>query len=144
MDEIATIPMDLAGLVAAGQFDEAVKEKLKKGFATYINGGGTITLERSLRLTRGNKSLRKAQRNLWLVEVARSTEGKTPWARCVATSNTLDTFISRGIWHAWRNRDDPPAGTSNLRVALFYAAKFNEGKGLSAKSISRDIGHIFL
>jgi hypothetical protein len=143
MDEIDADPMDLADRVAAGQFDEAVNEKLRKGFAAYINAGGAISLERCLRLTRGNKSFRKAQRNHWLVEVARSTEGKTPWARCVATCNTLDTFISRGIWHAWRDRDDPPVGTSNLRVALFYAAKYNEGMSLSPKQLDRIVGHIF-
>src|SRR5674476_438757 len=111
-------PMDLALRVAAGRFDEWVLVTLQRGFAAFVNAGGAAALERCLRLPKSNVSFRKAQRDLWLAEVVRSTEGKSPWARYVAASAALDAFLSRGQWRAWRDMQDPPAGTSNLRTAL--------------------------
>jgi hypothetical protein len=95
-------------------------------------------------MPRGNARFRLAQRNYWLAEVARATDGvSSQWGGAVAISKELDTFIARGAWRAWKELQDPPAGTSTLRVALFYTAKFNDGKSLSSKQVSRVIGHIY-
>lgn len=144
MADVGTNPLDLALLVAAGQFDESVLDALQRGFATFINrDGGNLTLERCLRLPTSAKRFREAQRDLWLARVVGATEGTSLWARYVAASATLDAFLSRGPWRAWRDLKDPPAGTSSLRVALFYTAKFNDGEGLAPKTVGRRIGHIF-
>lgn len=136
-------PMDLAWHVAAGKFSESVCDALQRGFAAFVDAGGDVPLERCLRLPTSTARFRLTQRDRWLAEVARSTEGKTPWARYVATSAALDAFLSRGQWRVWRDTQDPPAGTSNLRVALFYTAKFNDGEGLSPKQVERRVGHLF-
>ncbi len=143
MADVHVNPMDLAWRVAAGQFNESVLDTLQRGFAAFVDAGGAVPLERCLRLPRSNARFRLAQRDRWLVEVARSIGGITSWARSAAVSNELDTFLARGAWRAWRDMQDPPAGTSNLRVALFYTAKFNDGKGLSTKQVSRIVGHLF-
>lgn len=143
MENLDTTPMDLAWRVASGQFTEDVQERLRKGFAAFVDAAGEVPLERCLRLPKSNSGFRLAQRKRWLAEVAKSTDAPTCWARCVATSAALDAFLSRGAWHAWNHLQDPPQGTSQLRVALFYTAKFNDGKGLSPRQVSRDVGHLF-
>lgn len=144
MADVDTNPMDLALRVADGKFDEPVLAALQRGFVTFMNDdGGTLTLERCLRLPTSAKRARMARRDFYLAEVVRATEGKSNWARCVAASAALDAFLSRGPWRAWRDLKDPPAGTSSLRVALFYTAKFNDGEGLTPKTVERRIGHIF-
>lgn len=143
MANIGTDPMDLAWCVAAGQFNESVHDTLQRGFAAFVNAGGAVPLERCLRLPRSNARFRRAQRDLWLIQVARSVDGATSWARSAAVSKELDTFLACGAWRSWRDMQDPPAGTSNLRVALFYTAKFNDDKGLSTKQVNRVVGHLF-
>ena len=108
-------PMELAWRIADGQFNESVQLALQRGFSAFVDAGGAVPLERCLRLPRSAAGFRLTQRDRWLVEVARSTEGKTAWARCVAVSQALDVFLSRGSWHAWRDLQDAPPGTSNLR-----------------------------
>ncbi|MDP3797402.1 MAG: hypothetical protein Q8R06_09665 [Polaromonas sp.] len=141
--DVDTSPMDLALRVVAGQFNGPVLDVLQRGFAVFLDAGGAVPLERCLRLPRSTIGFRRTQRDRWLIELARSTEGKTARAKCVAISTELNTFLARGSWHAWRDMQDPPAGTSRLRVVLFYAAKFNDGKGLSAKQVGRIVGHLF-
>lgn len=143
MTDIRTNPMDLAWRVAAGQFNESVHDALRRGFAAFVDAGGDVPLERCLRLPRSTARFRLTQRDRWLAEVAGSTEGVTSWAKSVAVSQALDAFLARGAWKAWRDLQDPPAGASNLRVALFYTAKFNDGKGLSPKQVGRIVGHLF-
>lgn len=142
-ENLDSTPMELAWNVAAGAFTQDVQERLRRGFAAFVDAGGVVPLERCLRLPKTNAGVRRAQRNRWLAEVAKATDAPNTWARCVATSRALETFLSRGAWPAWKHLQDPPAGTSQLRTALFYTAKFNDGEGLSAKQIGRDVGHLF-
>lgn len=141
MRTVDTSPMDLALRVAAGQITGPVLDMLQRGFTAFLDADGVVPLERCLRLPNSPVSFRKAQRNRWLLEVAKAVEGETAWAKCTAASAALTAFIARGEWRAWRDRKDPPAGTSNLRTGLFYAVKFNDGEGLSPKQVSRCIGH---
>lgn len=143
MAGIETNPMELALRVAAGHFNEAVLDRLRIGFATFVDAGGAVPLERCLRLPTSTRLFRLTQRDRWLIEVARATDGAKPWTKSVAISKALQAFLTRGAWMAWRDLQDPPAGTSSLRVALFYTAKFNEGKGLSARQVNRIVGHAF-
>jgi hypothetical protein len=136
-------PMDLAWNVAAGAFTQDVQERLQRGFAAFVDAGGVVPLERCLRLPKSNTGVRLAQRKRWLAEVAKATDAPSTWARCVATSRALETFLSRGVWSAWKHMQDPPAGASQLRTALFYTAKFNDGNGISPRQVSRDVGHLF-
>lgn len=88
-------------------------------------------------------AMRKLRRDRWLLSLAQLVEGGTAWARSVAASKALDDFLSRGSWHAWRDQEDPPPGTSALREALFRVARNNAGRGLSAKQVCRVVGHFF-
>lgn len=143
MANVETNPMDLALRIAAGQFNETVHDTLRRGFAAFIDAGGAVPLERCLRLPVSTAAFRLTQRDRWLAEVAQSTEGATSWAKSVAISKELQAFLTRGPWLSWLDLQDPPAGTSSLRVALFYTAKYNNGKGLSAKQVNRIVGHVF-
>lgn len=137
-------PLELAWRVASGQFDDSLLAVLSRGFAAFVNAGGDLSLERCLRIPRGSARFRVAQRNYWLAEVARATDGiSSQWGLAVAISKELNTFITCGAWRAWKELQDPPTGTSTLRTGLFYAAKFNDGKSLSSKQVSRVIGHIY-
>ena len=40
-----------------------------------------------------------------------------------------------GAWATWKESQKPPDGCSELRRCLFYVAKFNDGKGLTDRTI---------
>jgi hypothetical protein len=138
-------PLELARRVASGLFDATVLDILSRGFTAFLNAEGDVPLERCLRIPKSKTRFRLAQRNYWLSEVAKTMEevSSSEWGLAIAVSKEISTFIDRGAWRHWRQLNDPPAGTSNLRVALFYTAKLNEGKPLSAKQVSRVVGHVF-
>ncbi len=139
---LPTTTTDLALRVAAGEFDQAVRDWLSAGFRAAIDAEGAVPFDRCLRLPRSTKKFQKMQRNRWLVDLARATEAPCSWARAVAVSKQLDTFLSRGDWRAWRHLKDPPPGTSNLQTALFYVARFNDGRGLDPRTVLRVVGQL--
>lgn len=127
-------PVELAAKLANGDPDPRVLRWAEEGFAVFFRHGGMIPLERCLCLP-GAQGLRLAQRNIWLVQAAKLL----PNVHSLA--HEYDTFLSSGPWRAWRGLSAAPDGTSKLRIALFHAAKANNGKSLSVKQIRRIVGH---
>jgi hypothetical protein len=138
-----TADADFVQRVIAGKFDPDVQARLQRGFSTYLelDTDERVPLEICLRMP-SPVAMRKLRRDRWLVELARHVEGETTWGRSVAASKALDEFLSRGPWHAWRDQEDPPPGTSAFREALFRVARNNDGAGLSAKQVCRVVGHL--
>jgi hypothetical protein len=137
--------LDLIAMVSAGHFTPPVCARLQRGFSSFgaDDDDRPLSLECYLRLPRGKAARRRTRRNRWLLQLASEFDSDTPWGRAGEVSKALDDFLSRGPWQAWREEDDPPAFTSNLRTALFRVAKNNDGAGLSVKQVWRVIGHLY-
>lgn len=105
----------------------------------WLENGGTQPMHRFLRLPPTPGKLTEAARNLWLRRAAHMLTISPPLPTAIARAlhQELDAFISRGAWRAWRDLQNPPPEASDLRRALFYAAKFNDGQGLSERQIYR-------
>lgn len=129
--------------VVAGEFSQDVRNRLQRGFATYleVDASESVSLAACLRLP-GPARIRKLRRDRWIVALSRLVPENTRWAQALQVSRHLSDFISRGPWLAWRELDDPPPGTSALRTALFYVARNNAGTGISARQIDRILGQI--
>lgn len=114
-----------AAAVAAGQFDPAVLTWLQRGFSAHAAACGEMPLERCLRLGTQNKQARVA-RDAWLLKAWHLlTEVPAGRARSNELARQLRHFEAT-FWtskQAWRDLQAPPAGTSELRVALFQVAK---------------------
>lgn len=136
-------PFDLADRIALNAMDEQTMAWVQAGFAKWTRCGGTLPLERCLGLptTRNQVELRK--RDYWLKKAALMLHKGSPHATMNALADELEVFISRGPWRVWEALSAPPAGASELRSALFYAVKANNGKTIEARQLDRRIGHIF-
>ena len=133
-----TDPLRVATLVAAGEFNNDVREWLTARFAAWLNAQGEVPLERCLRLPSTAAKLRQALRDLWLSRLsAAMTAESSTWLRSVRISTELQSFLQRGPWLQWRHRTDPPPETDSFRAALFYVARANGGDGLSPRQIHR-------
>jgi hypothetical protein len=137
--------IDLVALVSTGQFTPPVRHRLQSGFSSFRadDADRPLSLERYLRLSSGAAARRKSRRNSWLMEVAKEYEHlrENPWSRAGAVFKALDEFQTRGAWLAWRDEEDPPPGTSELRTALFRVCQnMKKPDELSQKTISRVIG----
>lgn len=136
-------PFELAQRLASGCFDSDVLGWMQQGLAIWVREGGQIPLERCLHLPNTLRRTRLIQRNHWLCEAAKALDCSTSWSAALQLSKELDSFLSRGTWHAWQELDCPPEGASCLRKALFHVAKTRGGKSLTARQIDRCIGHGF-
>lgn len=105
----------------------------------WVENGCNQPLHRFLRLPPTPGKLTDATRNLWLRRAALMirTDPAGPSAPARALRQELDAFISRGAWRVWCKLESPPPEASNLRKALFYVAKFNNGSSLSERQIYR-------
>ena len=115
----------LASKVAAGQFGPTVHAWLQKGFSAHAAACGDVPLERCLRLGTQKKRARVA-RDAWLLKAWHLlTEVPAGRGRSNALAQQLRHFEAT-FWtskQAGRDLQAPPAGTSELRVSLFHAAK---------------------
>ena len=94
---------------------------LSKGFSAFLAGGGTLPLERCLRLMRNDSDLRRACRDYWLRRAWTSLhEGLSPWRRSETLATAVRDFQSRK-WPRWRTLRQPPLTASEAEVALFHA-----------------------
>lgn len=139
-------PHRLAAQFAAGVESAEAGRWLRDGIAAWVRAGGTVELEQCLGLASTPRRFRLAQRNYWLCRAAQaleeSGEWSGAWSGAVLLAAKLDDFIARGPWRAWREAGAPPAEASELREALFHAARLNEGESLSERSmfdISRSV-----
>lgn len=148
MTAASDLPADIAWRVAAGDFDQEVRDRLRRAFATWIETEGAVPLERCLRLPRSTTSFRLMQRNRWLTEAAKVIDAGKAWPCAVRLSEELDDFLARGPWKAWRTLADRPEGSSDLRWALLRVAQASTRPGeapagLSPKTVVRIVGHLF-
>lgn len=136
-------PFELVSRFAAGDTSSEVLKHVCGGFKAWIRAGTAVPLERCLKLPNTPKRAARLQRDHWLCEVVRLQGKLTSWAASVALATELDLFLSRGPWRVWQDMNEPPADASELRSALFHLAKANSGRTLTARQVSRRIGHIF-
>jgi hypothetical protein len=107
--------------VASGQIGAQDLDWLSKGFAAFLANGGTLPLERCLRLPWKDGALRRACRDYWLRRAWKLAGGElSPWRRSEALALTVRGFSSRQ-WVRWRSVQVVPAEASELESALFHA-----------------------
>lgn len=104
----------------------------------WIASGGVLPMQRYFGLLGTGASLAKTTRDVWLRKAAKGmAPGATPFAQAHELADELDKFITRGPWRTWCKSEHPPAEASELRRALFYVSKFNDGEQISAQTIYR-------
>lgn len=135
-DVLQNGPMGFVLEFAAGQPSDAAIAWAQKGFGIWVIEPA-LSVEQCLRLPTTPAKRRLMLRNLWLAEAAAVVARDTFWERCVAVSDELNTFLTRGPWLTWRKGRYPPAEASSLRRALFHVLKANNECGLSPISIYR-------
>lgn len=106
---------------------------------SWLENGCTQPIHRFLRLPPTPGKLTDATRNLWLRRAAKQINIECASATSEARKlrHEIDAFVNRGPWRYWRDQQAPPADASELRKALFYAMKFNNGDTLSERQIYR-------
>lgn len=113
-------------------------EWLRRGFSVFLAAGGDVGLERCLRLPRTAAQLRIATRNLNLVRLAEIVDAASERDRSIMVKRLLDNFLERGKWaQGWRSLPNPPSGATGTDAFLFYVARANDGRSLSARQIAR-------
>lgn len=137
-------PLALATRFASGDRSKEVLDALQAGFVTWARAGGTLSLERALRLPTTPGRARRLQRDFWLRKVADLMGEPTPWLASVAVVRELDQFLTRGPWRVWRDLSAPPTEASELRTALFWLAKSNGGRSITPRQVSRIVGHFLI
>lgn len=138
-----TAPLDLADRLALGVIDDEAAHWVRRGFAAWVRSGGAVPLERCLGLPKTRFQSKLRTRDHWLGYAAMLLDKGSTWATAVALADELETFVSRGPWRVWQALEGPPADASELRTALFFATKANDGKTLSERHLARVIGHVF-
>ena len=133
----ASLRLNLLEALAAGKPNQAAYESLWMAASTWLAYGGGIPLERFAGLPKTSPALTQASRDLWLRRAAKGIQPGTPFAQANELAGEFEKFITRGPWLTWRMSQHPPAQASELRTALFYAAKFNGGELILARTIYR-------
>lgn len=136
-------PFDLADRIALNAMDDQARTWVQSGFARWMRCGGVVPLERCLGLPKTRKQAKRRECDYWLKKAALMLNKGTPHATLNALADELDAFVSRGPWRVWQALPAPPEGASELRTALFYAVKANDGKTIKTRQLDRRIGHIF-
>ncbi|MBP9175299.1 MAG: hypothetical protein KBF54_12175 [Rhizobiales bacterium] len=121
--------------ISTGAPNEAAVMAILFAAGAWLESGGAAPINRFLRLPTTPAQLKRAARNLWLNKAARTLAEQSPFKRACYLERELNAFITRGPWATWRGRQHPPEGCSDLRRCLFYVAKFNDGEGLTDRTI---------
>lgn len=130
----------LLEILAAGDPTPDALQTLWRASQEWLASAGAVPLERYLHLPTTPSAVRKASRNLWIKRAAELiAPGVNVFNQAPQLEEELRIFISRGQWPIWRKAKEPPQDASALRRALFYIAKYNEGKSISVRHISRII-----
>ena len=101
----------------------------------WLETGGVVSMNRFLRLPATGAQLKKATRDYWLRKAAETLSDPSPFKRACHLERELSAFITRGAWATWKESQKPPDGCSELRRCLFYVARYNDGEGLSDRTI---------
>jgi hypothetical protein len=119
--------LDRAHRVASGCAEPDDLRWLSKGFSAFLAGGGSLPLERCLRLARNESTLRRIRRDDWLRRAWRllNDDRLSPWRRSEALALAVGDFESRK-WPRWRMFDVVPDRANEIEVALFNAFRTHE------------------
>jgi hypothetical protein len=113
----------LAELVAHDLMRDDAQAWLADGFRRWLRAGGSISLQRALRLPATVASLRRALRDRHLAEAFDALPaGLTAWQRARVLAEAAREF-ERRKWPLWRRHTAAPAEATRVEVALFYALK---------------------
>jgi hypothetical protein len=113
--------LERAQRVASGQISAEDLDWLSKGFSAFLANGGTLQLERCLRLPWKDGALRRACRDYWLRRAWKLAAPElSPWRRSELLAGLVRSFATRQ-WVRWRNLQSAPANAGELETALFYA-----------------------
>ncbi len=121
--------------LAADRRSQEAADALWLAARMWLETGGSVAMNRFLRLPATGAQLKKATRNYWLRKAADTLADPSPFKRACNLERELTAFITRGPWLTWRDSPHPPDGCSELRRCLFYVAKFNDGESLSDRTI---------
>lgn len=131
---------DLIDALASDARSEAAMRSLWRAARSWLAAGAAMPLERYAHLPTTSGALRNAARNLWVRRCADLVApGKPAFKQARQLEAEFFAFVTRGAWLAWRELPDPPESASDLRRALFYIAKFNNGEFLSQRHLARII-----
>lgn len=119
------------------------QEWVRRGFDALLSNMGAVPLERCLRLPNSYAAWAKLSRDQWLCKAVSFVDADSSWSAAQKLDAAWTRFIDRGHWKQWRSVEHPPELAGEFDVALFYATKLNNSKGLNAKQISRIVGHFF-
>jgi len=118
--------LERAQRVASGRAEPDDLRWLSKGFSAFLTGGGTLSLERCLRLARSESTLRRVRRDYWLRRAWRQLNDQlSPWRRSEALAVAVSDFESRK-WPRWKTLEIIPDRASEVEVALFNAFRTHE------------------
>src|SRR3989442_10924374 len=111
--------LERAHRVANGYLEPDDLHWLSKGFSAFLAGGGTLPLERCLRLMRNDSALRRACRDYWLRRAWTVLhEGLSPWRRSETLATAGRDFQSRkGL--CLRSLREPPLAANEGGEARF-------------------------
>lgn len=123
--------------LTSGKPSQAAYEGLWLASQLWVASGGVLPMQRYFGVLSTGASLAKTVRDIWLRRAAKGLQPGTKFAQAHELANELEKFITRGPWRTWCESAHPPAEASELRTALFYAAKFNDGKPISERQIHR-------
>jgi hypothetical protein len=113
----------LAERAAAGDRSDDVFTWLTGGLQAWLRADGEVSLERCLRLPRSRDAQRRARRDRALRRAAQLVPRLTARATYIALETEWGRFVCGPLWAAWRDDDEPPAGTSELHRLLFIASR---------------------
>lgn len=135
--------VELLRRAADGRFDAAVFEWIRDGAKHYLQARGSLDFGTCVGLPSAPSKFLNAYRNLRLREVATMADRQMQMAgrrRGVPeeVADLMAQFIARGPWQQWSARAAPPVWATPLQEALFYAVRFNGGRGLTARRV-RDL-----
>lgn len=75
-------------------------------------------------------------RDEWLVKAATEIEAPGAWSGCCQLATEWLIFVARGGWDGRSDNNGPPADiTSRLRLALWWATRYNGGEALKAVTL---------
>jgi len=112
--------------VASGHLIPHDVQWLTKGFAAFLASGGSVSLERCLRLPCNDAAMRRACRNYWLGKAWSSLgHGASPWRCSELLALAIRDFRSQQ-WPLWRTLTRVPSDVSERQVALFHAFRSHE------------------
>ena len=118
--------LERAHRVASGCAEPDDLRWLSKGFSAFLTGGGSLPLERCLRLARSESTLRRVRRDYWLRRAWRLLNDRlSPWRRSEALALAVGEFESRK-WLRWKTLEVVPDRANEIEVALFNAFRTHE------------------